>query len=228
MRVGVDAERVLVGRGEHVALLADDRADDDLAGVHQAASLLARVGCSPLARAVSASSASWRRARRAAPTRSATPTSVGGQHRRRASRLRKDSADALLRRRRGRRAPSRLRPSRRAARRPAWSTARRTPAASKTAIEPRSACTRQRAAQRGAALLAVDLEGVVARLRAEDGAAAGPDRRARRAGAGAAGALLAPRLGAAAADLAARLGRRACPGGARRAPRGPTRGRAGR
>src|SRR3954452_12879659 len=30
VRVVVDAERVLAGRGEHVALLADDRADDDL------------------------------------------------------------------------------------------------------------------------------------------------------------------------------------------------------
>ena len=71
---------------------------------------------------------------------------------------------------------------------------------------------RQRAAQRRAALLAVDLEGVVARRGAEDRAAADPDRRARRAGAGAAGALLAPRLGAAAADVAARLRRvRAAP-----------------
>src|SRR5262249_666554 len=67
---------------------------------------------------------------------------------------------------------------------------------------------RQRAAQRRAALLAVDLERVVTRRRAEDGAAAGPDRRARRAGAGTAGALLAPGLGRATADLAARLGRR--------------------
>src|SRR6202043_2617245 len=32
--VGVDAERVLVVGGEHVALLADDRADDDLAVIH--------------------------------------------------------------------------------------------------------------------------------------------------------------------------------------------------
>ena len=64
----------------------------------------------------------------------------------------------------------------------------------------------ERAAQCGALLLAVDLEGVAARLRAEDGAAAGPDRAAARAGAGAAGALLAPRLRATAADLAAGLG----------------------
>ena len=59
---------------------------------------------------------------------------------------------------------------------------------------------RQRAAQRGAARLAVDLDGVVARLRAEHDAAAGPDAAsASEPGAGAAGALLAPRLGAAAA-----------------------------
>src|SRR5204862_3220807 len=54
--------------------------------------------------------------------------------------------------------------------------------------------------------LAVDLEGVVARLRAEDDAAAGPDRRADRAGAGPAGALLPPRLGAATAHPGAREG----------------------
>ncbi len=59
---------------------------------------------------------------------------------------------------------------------------------------------RERAAQRRALLLAVDLEGVGAGLGAEHGAAAGPDRRAARARAGAAGALLAPRLGAAAGD----------------------------
>src|SRR3954468_13377445 len=34
VRIRVDAERVLVVRGEHVALLADDRADDDLARMH--------------------------------------------------------------------------------------------------------------------------------------------------------------------------------------------------
>ena len=44
-------------------------------------------------------------------------------------------------------------------------------------------------------------------MRAEDDAAAGEDRRAGRAGAGAAGALLAPGLGVAAGDQAARLGR---------------------
>src|SRR6185503_16017115 len=69
-------------------------------------------------------------------------------------------------------------------------------------------------AQRGAALLAVDLEGVVARRGPEDDAAAGEVRRADRALAGAAGALLAPRLRAAAADVAARLRRgRALPAG---------------
>ena len=64
---------------------------------------------------------------------------------------------------------------------------------------------RERAAQRGALLLAVDLEGVGARLGTEDDAAAGPDRGAVGAGAGATGALLAPRLGATAGDLCARL-----------------------
>src|SRR5919205_3967807 len=40
VRVGMHAERVLVVRGEHVALLADDRADDDLAGLHRGSGLL--------------------------------------------------------------------------------------------------------------------------------------------------------------------------------------------
>jgi hypothetical protein len=62
--------------------------------------------------------------------------------------------------------------------------------------EPRSACSDS----------AVDLDRVVARARAEDDAAAGPLRGADRALAGAAGALLAPRLRAAAADHAARAG----------------------
>ena len=66
---------------------------------------------------------------------------------------------------------------------------------------------RQRGAQRGATSLAVDLEDVVTRARAEDRAAARPDRRAAGAGACAAGALLAPRLRAAAGDHAAGLGR---------------------
>src|SRR4051794_19760646 len=35
VRLVVHAERVLVGRREHVALLGDDRADDDLAVIHQ-------------------------------------------------------------------------------------------------------------------------------------------------------------------------------------------------
>ena len=67
-------------------------------------------------------------------------------------------------------------------------------AASRTAIEPRSACSESALRSARAALLAVDLEGVVARIRAEDDAAAGEVRRARRAGAGAARALLAPGL----------------------------------
>src|SRR5204862_8333191 len=63
-----------------------------------------------------------------------------------------------------------------------------------------------------AALLAVDLEGVGARLGAEGGAAPRPLRSAHGARAGAAGALLAPGLCAAARDHAARArGRRATP-----------------
>src|SRR6202042_72293 len=65
---------------------------------------------------------------------------------------------------------------------------------------------RERGAERGPARLAVDLDGVVARMRPEYGAAARPDRRAGGTGAGAAGALLAPRLGATAGDFATRPG----------------------
>src|SRR4051812_42592155 len=83
---GVHPERVLVRRREDVALLADDRADDDLAGVHQALAssgceFVAPAGavvaatpvfCGPFARAVSASMAAWLTRTLAAPTRSAT------------------------------------------------------------------------------------------------------------------------------------------------------------
>src|SRR4051794_20473415 len=95
VRVRVDAERVLVVRREHVALLADDRADDDLARVHGYAASpsvsSAPATFSPLARAVSCSSASSVTRIRAAPTRSATPTPVAGSTDTR-GRLRNDSA----------------------------------------------------------------------------------------------------------------------------------------
>src|SRR3954451_10319296 len=91
--VRVDPERVLLRGGEHVGLLAHDRADDDLAGVHQAlASSAVWVCVSPLARAVRASSAAWLTRTLAAPTRSATPTFVVGTTARTYDRLRKLSA----------------------------------------------------------------------------------------------------------------------------------------
>jgi len=62
---------------------------------------------------------------------------------------------------------------------------------------------REDAAERSATGLAVDLPVEAAHGRRECEAAAGPVRSARRAGAGAAGALLAPWLGAAAGDEAA-------------------------
>src|SRR3954469_9553028 len=71
VRLGMHAERVLVGGGEDVALLADDRADDHLRGLHQAAS--------PLARVVSASSASCEASTALAPTMSAMPTDAAGR-----------------------------------------------------------------------------------------------------------------------------------------------------
>ena len=72
---------------------------------------------------------------------------------------------------------------------------------------------RERRADRQPAHLLRHLLGVVARVRPEDDTAAPPLWRADRALAGAAGALLAPRLATTTADLAARLGVRACRGG---------------
>src|SRR5213083_816648 len=64
VRVVVDAERVLAQRRQHVALLADDRADDHLGGVHHAP---------PFARSVSASAAACDSRSAEAVTTSATP-----------------------------------------------------------------------------------------------------------------------------------------------------------
>src|SRR3954462_1276112 len=86
VRLVVHAEGVLVGGGEDVALLADDRADDHLGGLHQDSSPF-----SPLARAVNASSAACEASTALAPTRSATPTALAGSTDTR-SRLRNDSA----------------------------------------------------------------------------------------------------------------------------------------
>src|SRR5918993_1325064 len=47
VRVRVDAEDVLVGRREHVGLLGDDGADDDLAGIHQASTASRSVSAAP-------------------------------------------------------------------------------------------------------------------------------------------------------------------------------------
>ena len=177
-------------------------------------------------RTVSASSASWEATSVAAPTMSATPAASAGSTFTRA-RLRNDLARHVAPRAEQHAARSRRGgPSSR-------------PAAclvdgvvERAGVEPEHRAAlgvqRQRAAQRGLAGLAVDLDGVVARAGAEDDAAAGPLRGADRARAGAAGALLAPRLGAAAADHAARAWWRACPGGARPARRSRSRARAGR
>src|SRR4029453_13248274 len=79
VRVGMDAEGVLVVGGEHVALLAHDGANDDLAGVHYSVPpSSAAVAFSPLARLVSSSSASSEISSEAAPMRSATPQLVEG------------------------------------------------------------------------------------------------------------------------------------------------------
>src|SRR4051794_37404734 len=85
VRVGVDAERVLVGRRQHVGLLGDDGTDDHLGRVHQAdtslvpadevgwvSRLLRSTGF--FARSVSALSAISESTSVACPTTSATPT----------------------------------------------------------------------------------------------------------------------------------------------------------
>src|SRR3954471_24039130 len=79
----VDPERVLVRGRQDVALLRDDRADDDLGGFHQS--------FTPEARAVSSLSASSEASTALARTRSATPTSEDGRTLTR-SRLRNERA----------------------------------------------------------------------------------------------------------------------------------------
>src|SRR4051794_11107901 len=74
VRVRVDPERVLADRRQRVRLLGDDRLDDHLTGVHQAATSSAR-DASLRARAVTDSSASAVSTIVAAPTMSATPQS---------------------------------------------------------------------------------------------------------------------------------------------------------
>ena len=181
----------------------------------------------PVARAVSASSAACETSSEAAPTSSVTPTFSRRQHR--------DALEVAERQRRvgllggrARRASGRPASSPRAAR-SAWRVFGRV---ERAGVEDRHRAAlgvqRQRAAQRRALLLAVDLEGVGARLRAEHDATAGPDRRAARAGAGAAGALLAPWLGATAGDHRRGSSSPRCRAGARPARRARSGARAGR
>src|SRR5436190_1959449 len=92
----VDAERVLVGREEGVALLGDDRADDHVPRIHyESSSVLSAVGCrlSPVASFVRYSRAAGVTRRRAAPITSATPTASAGRIET-SRRLRNDLAQA--------------------------------------------------------------------------------------------------------------------------------------
>src|SRR5690242_14868231 len=129
--VGVHAERVLAGGGQHVGLLGHDRADQNLAVIHYDRS-------SRRARAVRLSSAPCEATTVAAPTMSATPTSSACSTWTPA-RLRNDlaaivssSASAI------RTEPPRWAVSSSAARLVDGSSK---PAASSTCSDPRSACT---------------------------------------------------------------------------------------
>ena len=98
----------------------------------------------------------------------------------------------------------------------AWSTARSRRRAVEDRDRPAVGVNRERRAERLAAGLAVDLDRVAARLRAERDAAAPPVGNAERADARAPGALLAPGLGGRHRDLAApERGGGAAPAGVR-------------
>src|SRR4051812_28281913 len=209
VRVRVDAERVLVVRGEHVALLADDRADDDLARMHGLRGLpVGVVRAGDLLTLGAGGELVERLLGEEQPSRA---DEVGDADARRGQ---PRHARQIAERQRDPRLLLGQHDEHRAAARPVAEQLRggaRRRLAEGRRVEDRERLALgvhgQHATQRGAALLAVDLERVVARRRTEDDAAAGEVRRADRALAGAAGALLAPRLGAAAADLAAGLGR---------------------
>src|SRR5271166_4170152 len=89
--VGMDTEGVTVGGREHVALLGDDRADDDLGVLHHCS--LAAPERDEAVRAVSACSATSVISSEAAPMSSVTPTSEASATTTR-SRLRNDRAAA--------------------------------------------------------------------------------------------------------------------------------------
>src|SRR3954463_5292994 len=213
VRVRVDAERVLVVRGEHVALLADDRSDDDLARMHGLRGLpVGVVGAGDL---LALGAGGELVERLLGDEQPGGADEVGdadarrGQHRHaRQIAERQRDPRLLLGQHDEHRAPAGpVAEQLRGGARRRLAEGRRVEDRERLALGVHG----EHAAQRGAALLAVDLERVVARRGAEDDAAAGEVRRADRALAGAAGALLAPRLRAAAPDVAARLRRGRAP-----------------
>src|SRR4051794_12677687 len=209
VRVRVDAERVLVVRGEHVALLADDRADDDLARMHGLRGLPVRRGAVDLL-ALRAGGELGERLLGHEQPRGADEVGDAdarrGQHgdARQVAEGQGDPRLLLREHDEHRAAAAPVAEQLRGLARRGLVEARRVEDRQRVAL----GVHREHAAQRGAALLAVDLDRVVARGRAEDDAAAREVRRTDRALARAAGALLAPRLRATTAHVAARLRRR--------------------
>ena len=191
----VDPEGVLALGDQRVALLGDDRADDHGARVHQPSLSF------ELARARSRRATS-----EAAPITSATPiaptsaTWTRGMLRK----LLTAPVSSAVEHDQGRAGG---RPIWRAPGRPDLVEGVSKAEASRTAIAVALGVDRERRAHRPAARFAVDLDRVVARLRAEGDAAAVAVGDAERADAGAAGALLAPGLGGREGDLAAGQGR---------------------
>ena len=152
VRLVVHAERVLVGGRQDVALLGDDRADDHLAVVHLGLRLLAGARREVVERAPGESTSVAARTRSATPTSSTCRTCTRERLRKDLAAVSSSSASATST------APPRWASSRlgglRGARRV---EARRVDHVDRAAL----GVHRQRAAQRGAAGLAVDLEDVV-------------------------------------------------------------------
>ena len=202
------AERVLALLDQAVALLGDDRRDQDLAGCEAHCRLLLFLRRPTGVAGTRLERPRARPARRAAsaPRRRRRPRARPARRRRPAARLRNDCARLSSSSAQTTTSGQLLAPRPRRARAAVFVEASRPAGAVDQSEGPCLRVSSERAAKRGAAGLAVDLDLEAAHRRREGDAAARPVRGARRAGAGAAGALLAPRLRAAAGDEPAALG----------------------